>query len=97
MQFLAISFSSACSGVEKNDQRREDLLQDVAVFLEHQAEELLGVVCHQVDFEAIMNPRFLDGFVARLQAYDFFERQKMYAAQVVIGIRRREAVKMRPR
>ena len=40
-----------------NNQRRQHLFQHVAIFLEQQAKELLGVVRHQVDFDPVMNAR----------------------------------------
>ena len=61
-----------------------------------QAEELLCIVRYQVDFKAVVDPGFFDGLVARLEADDFFERQKMDATQIVIGIWRRKAVEVRP-
>ena len=75
-----------------DDQRREHLFQHVTVLLQHQAEELLGVVRHQVDFQAVVHARLFDCLVACLQADDFLQRQQMDAAQVEVRIRRRKAV-----
>ena len=79
-----------------DDQRRKHLLQHVAVLLQQQAEELPRVVRHQVDFEPVVNPRLLDGLRAGLQPDDLLQRQQVDSAQVVVRIRRREAVQVRP-
>jgi hypothetical protein len=76
-------------------QRRKYLLQHVAVLFEQQAEELLGVVRHQVDLDPVVNARLLYGFGADAEADHLFERQDVDASQIEVRIRRRKAVQMR--
>ena len=61
-----------------DDERRKHLLHDVAVFLEHQSEELLGIMGYKVDLQPIINARLLNGFMANFQPKDFFQRQEMH-------------------
>ena len=51
-----------------DDERRQHLLQHVAVLLQQQAEELVGVVRDQIDLQAVVDARFLDRLLAGLQA-----------------------------
>lgn len=71
------------------------MFQHVAVFLEQQAEELPYVVRDQINLQALADFRDFDRLAARIEAGNFARRQDVNAAQVVVGIRRREAVKMR--
>jgi len=41
-----------------DDERRKELFQHIAVLLEHQRKELLGIMRDQVNFEAIVDPDF---------------------------------------
>ena len=52
----------------QDDQRRQQLLQHIAVLLQHQAKELPGVVRHEVDFQTIMNAGLLDRLLAVSQS-----------------------------
>ena len=65
-----------------DDERRQDLLQHIAVLLQQQAEELAGVMRDQIDLQPVMDAGFLDGLVPRLQPDHFLERQQMHAPQV---------------
>ena len=76
-------------------QRREELLQHVAVLLQHQLEELLRVVGHQVDLDAVVDARLLDRLLARFQADDLVQRQQVNAAQVEVRVGRREPIQVR--
>src|SRR4051794_40350442 len=82
-------------GRRVHDERRQQLLQNVAVLLQHQFEELLGVVRHEIDFNPVMNSVLLYGFFTWIKPDYFLQRQKMYAAQVEIRVGGREAVQMR--
>src|SRR5262245_14228751 len=77
------------------NERRELLFEHVAVFLEQQTEELLHVVRDQINLQTVPHGRNFNRFAARLEAYDFAHRQNVNSSQIVIGIGRREAVKMR--
>ena len=79
-----------------DDQRREHLLQHIAVLPQQQAEELPSVVRHQVDLQPVVDSRLLDGLRAGFEANHLMERQQMDAAQVEIRVRRGEAVQVRP-
>jgi hypothetical protein len=57
-----------------DDERREELLEDVAVFLKQEGEEFLGIVRDEIDFQAIADAGFLDRFVRGRQADDFVQR-----------------------
>jgi hypothetical protein len=92
-----------------DDERREKLLQHVAILLEQQPEELPHVMAHDVHLPRASlsasdgeragvrwnNHRLLDRFIADIQADDLFERQHMRAAQVKVRVRRRKPVKVR--
>src|SRR5262249_42236836 len=81
-------------GGRVHDQGRKDLLQNIAVLFEDQAEELLDVMRDQVDLQPVVDSRFLDCFRARLQTDDFFERQEVRAPQIVVRIGGGKAVQM---
>lgn len=78
-----------------DDQGRVQLLEHVSVLLEQQAEELAGVVRDQVEFKPVLVPRRLDRLTARVESDDLAGGEEVAASQVVIRIRRREAVQMR--
>ena len=71
-------------GRRVDNQGRKHLLKNVAVLLEEEAEELLGVVRHQVDFEAVVYTGLLDRPGTDLQADDLLQRQHVDATQVEI-------------
>src|SRR5262249_30529723 len=77
------------------NERREELLEHIAVFLEQQSEELLHIVRDQVNLQTVAHGRNFNRFTPRIEAYDFARRQYVNASQIVIGIWRREAEKMR--
>src|SRR5262249_31800291 len=79
-----------------DDQRREQLLEHVAVLPEEKAEELEGVVGDQVELEFRLVLCRLDRFRTNVESDDLPDRQNMTAPQVVIGIGRGEAVEVRP-
>ena len=86
-------------GVERggdDDQRRQQLLEHVAVGLRHQAHELADVVGDEVEVEALLVGHAFEGLGAAAQADHFAQRQHVHAAQVVVGVGRREAVEVRP-
>src|SRR5262245_19543197 len=70
---------------------REKLLKDIAVFLEQQPEELLHVVSDEINLQAVAHGCDFNRFASRIEAQDFARRQDMNAAQIVIGVRRRKA------
>jgi hypothetical protein len=79
-----------------NDQRRIELFQHIPIPLKKHREEFEDVVCHQIQLDPATHSFDLDGFSFGQQSQGFFGRKDMHAAQIVIGIRRWEPVKMRP-
>src|SRR5262249_10552598 len=77
------------------NERREKLFHHITVFLEQQSEELLHIVGDQVDLQGIAQGRNFYRLAPRIETYDLMRRQDVNAAQVVIGVGRRKAVKMR--
>ena len=79
-----------------DDQRRVHLLQHVAVLLEQQPEELLGVVRDQIQLEVTILRRGLDRLPPGIEPDDLPHWQDVAAPQVVVRVGRREAVEVRP-
>src|SRR5215470_3567655 len=77
------------------NERREKLFHHIAVFLEQQSEELLHIVRDQVDLQAIAQGRNFYRLASRVETHNLARRQDVNATQIVIGIWRREPVKMR--
>jgi len=57
-----------------HDQRRAELLQHIAVPLEQQPEELLGIVRHEIKLKTIAHLGYLDRLSALLQSQDIAQR-----------------------
>lgn len=53
-------------------------------------------MAHDVHLQAFDDTRVLDRLIPHLQTDDRIERQHMRAAQVIIRVRRRKSVEMRP-
>src|SRR5882724_577488 len=51
----------------RNHQRRKQLLQDVAVLFQQQAEKFLYIVSHQINFQSVADLRHLDCLATRIQ------------------------------
>jgi hypothetical protein len=76
-------------------ERREELLEDIAVPLEQQSEELGGIVRHQVKLEAGFVPVDLDRLARFVQGQDLVSRQDVATAKIPVRVRRRGSVEMR--
>src|ERR1035437_6867801 len=76
-------------------QRREKLLQHVAVLLEEQLEELPHIMADYIHLQAFDNASVLDRFIANFQPDHTFKGQHMRSAHIEIRIRRGKAVEVR--
>jgi hypothetical protein len=77
-----------------DDERGIELFEDVAILFEEEGEKLFDVVADDVHFEAFNDAGVFDGFVVCGEADNFLERQNVRAAEIKIGIGRREPVEV---
>ena len=79
-----------------HNQRREELLENIAVVAEEEPEELRRVVGHQIELEAVVVRGPLDRLRSRHEPHDVGRREEMDAAEIEIGIGGGEAVEVGP-
>ena len=60
-----------------DDQRRENLLQHVAVVFHEQPEILPNLVTDKIDFRTFVNGAVVDGFIWHLQPDNFLKQKHM--------------------
>jgi hypothetical protein len=77
-----------------DDERREQLLEDVAVSLQEERRELADVVGDEVDLQPIVDIAPLDGLGHGVEPDDLLEPRDMRAAEIDVRIGRREAVEV---
>jgi hypothetical protein len=70
-----------------DDERREKLLQYVAVLFEEKTKEFPRVMADDIHFQVFDNARVLHRLITNLQADYFFEGQHVGPAQIKIRVR----------
>jgi hypothetical protein len=78
-----------------DDQRRVELLEDVAVPLEEQRQELLHVMRYNVNLYPVADAGGLDCLASRIQPDHLPQWQDVDPTQVIIRVGRRETIEMR--
>ena len=67
-----------------DDERRIELLENVAIFLEKEEKEFFCIVRNEIDFESVADSGTLDGVRTGIEANDIPGREDVHAAKIIV-------------